>query len=168
MEANDLDNHILVLYKKMNAELSEDQKKNIHFKSVSNFIYHLVEHQTLNKKRNIKLQESGEIRMKNKLLEYLKLIKEHKDSSKDESLLLYNDYLHPIGRLMAEYYSFSITGGMKFLILLIFILIGGFLDIVSYLLFTISFPIFISSLLLISIIRMYIKHKQRRVYGAFY
>lgn len=168
MEANDIDSHILALYKKRNVELSKEQKKNIHFKSVSNFIYHLVEHQALNKKRNIKLQELGEIRMKNKLLEYLKLIKKYKDTSKEESLLLYNDHLHPIGRFMAEYYNFSITGGMKFLILLIFILIGGFLDIVSYLLFKISFPIFIPSLLLISIIRIYLKHKQRRVYGAFY
>ncbi len=169
MKEEELDREILSLFYEIDKKLSEKQKLLIHFRSISNFVHHLVNNPCYHKKGNKKLQKLGEMRMKQKLLEYLKLTKDFRKDYIKFPLNYYDNYISPIGRFMNEYYDFFTVGGKaKFIIALPVIFFGLVLDILMYLFFSFTIPTFVLSLLLIYIIRTFIKHKQRRVYGPNY
>lgn len=168
MKNNDLDKEILDLYNKLDKQLSDEQKNKIHFKSVSNFVYHLILNPKLNPKKNKKLQELGEKRIKKELLQYLKLDFDF-DMTIKESIDFFQIYLGKTCDFMTNYYNFSSSGGKsKFITIISVLLLGFILDFLMYFFAGFSIPTFVFSFLIIFIIRTYLKHKQRRVYGPNY
>ena len=170
MDSKHINRDLTYLYKEVEKKLTSEEKELIHFKSVSNFIYYLIDKQEYNKNRNIKLQELGEIRMKKKIIKYLNLVINKQPAGKKESSILYDDYIYKIGDFMMQYYNFSGSGGnIKLMNILIVLTIGIVLDFFAYLFFKVTMlTLFTPALLLIAVIRMYIKHKGRRTYGVFY
>tara|TARA_R100000544_G_scaffold30599_1_gene16853 strand:- start:337 stop:840 length:504 start_codon:yes stop_codon:yes gene_type:complete len=163
---NNLDILIKKEFDELYSKLDKDNKKYLNPKTIKNIIFHLIENPEINPKKNKKLQELGEIRMKKKLLDYFKafrntVIDEH--SAAD----LYKRYLSKIVSFMSEYYGFSGNGG-KLIILTILILLtlGVFLDTICYMFNLI--PVFTILFLLLFTIRMIIKFKHKKVYGFFY
>ena len=164
-----LDKKNLKLFNKLGAELNEDEKRLIHFKSVSNFIYHLIFKQSYSSSRkNIKLQELGEIRIKKYILEYLNFI-DNKQIGAEESSLLYEEYIFRIGDFMVDYYKFSGQGGkLKILNFLIVMFIGAVSDSLIYLFSGVLQYSFISLFVIIYFIRLWVKYRTRKLYGFFY
>lgn len=165
----EIDKKILNIYDDLSSKLDLKEKELIHFKSVSNFIYYLIYYPEINPKKNRKLQELGEFRMKKKLYEYLKLVK-GKELNKEKSAIYFKEYIYEIGDFMMEYYKFSGNGGkLKLLTILVVLTIGAIFDFFANLIFDIKIPtLFTPAFLLIAIARMIIKYRNKKIYGMFY
>ena len=167
MERKDnLDIQIKKEFDQIYSALDMDNKKYLNPKTIKNIIFHLIENPEFNPKKNKKLQELGEIRMKKKLLDYLKAFK-NTEIDEHSASDLFKRYLSKIGQFMSEYYGFSGNGGKLItLTILIIITIGILLDTICYIFNFI--PIFTLLFLLLFTIRMIIKFKNKKVYGLFY
>jgi len=163
---NNLDILIKKEFDELYSKLDKDNKKYLNPKTIKNIIFHLIENPEINPKKNKKLQELGEIRMKKKLLDYFKAFR-NTEIDEHSAADLYKLYLSKIGSFMSEYYGFSGNGG-KLIILTILILLalGVFLDTICYMFNLI--PVFTILFLLLFTIRMIIKFKHKKVYGFFY
>lgn len=165
---DNLDKEILELFNKLDTDLKDEEKKLIHFKSVSNFIHHLIFNQTDNPKKNEELQRLGEVRLKKKLFEYLNLVSNKKVNTK-ESSILYRKYIDEIGDFMVDYYGFSGEGGkLKLLTLLIVVILGAIMDFIIYLFNSKVQYTFIALFLSLYFVRLFIKYKTKKLYGFFY
>jgi len=164
----ELDKIILELYNKLDFKLSEKEKQLIHFKSVSNFIRHLIIHQHYNPTENKKLQNFGEIRMKKLLLEYLNLVTK-KEVSEELAIKYYKDYINVIGKFMSQYYNFTGSGKSEIIHFIIVFLLGLGADFFLHLFFEVEIlTLFTPTLLFLAFIRVGFKHKKRKVYGLLY
>lgn len=163
------DKKILSIYDELSSKLDREGKNLIHFKSVSNFIHYLIDNPEVNYKRNNKLQNLGEIRMKKKLYEYLKLVERQK-LSKEQSAIYYKDYIYEIGDFMMQYYGFSGNGGkLKLLTILVVLTIGIIFDTLAHIILELNvLTLFTPAFLLIAVIRMAFKYRRKKVYGMFY
>ena len=170
MEREELDAKIKTLFTALDAKLSKEEKEIIHFKSVANFVYHLIEHSYINPKKNKKIQELGEIRMKKVLLDYLTTISLKNKIEKEEPKSIYNTPIGIIGSFMSEYYHFSGSGGINNSLVAVFLtsLFGVIADIIISLVLSRFFYGFTASCFSVVTLRGVIKHKQRRVYGMNY
>lgn len=149
--------------------LDKHLKKLIHYKSISNIIYHLIEKNIPNSKSTQKLKELGDVRAKDLLLEYLTFVESNKPTDTNDSLDLYNKYIDPIGGLMMKYHKFSNFAGKS---LIIYYYLVGFL-IVLICLFNIYWKsdyanYIILLVFLLSSARIGIKFYQKRIYGFLY
>ena len=165
----EIDKKILNIYDDLSSKLNLEEKELIHFKSVSNFIHYLIYYPEINPKRNKKLQELGEVRMKKKLYEYLKLVK-GKQLNKEKSAIYYKEYIYEIGDFMMQYYKFSGNGGkLKLLTILVVLTIGVVFDFFAHLIFDIKIlTLFTPAFLLIAIARMVMKYRSKKIYGMLY
>ena len=173
MENEELDVKIKTLFIALDAKLTKEEKHNTHFRSVANFVYHLIDYPYVNPKKSPKLQEINEVRIKKQLLKYLELIEVRKFTF-EESLGINSSFdpykeVDEIGSFMMQYYSFSNSGGtLKILDVLIFLTVGAVLDVIRFFIMGNPFPAFTIAFFIICLLRIYIKHKQRRVYGVNY
>ncbi len=166
----EIENNLDILIKKefdeLYSELDTENKKYLNPKTVKNIIFHLIENPEINPKKNKKLQELGEIRMKKKLLDYFKAFR-NTEIDEYSASDLFKRYLSKIGGFMSEYYGFSGNGGkLIILTILIIITIGIILDTICYIFNLI--PVFTILFLLLFTTRMILKFKHRKVYGLFY
>lgn len=170
MGKEELNIKIKTLFADLDAKLSQEEKKSVHFKSISNFIYHLVDYPYINPKKNMKLQELGEIRTKKILLEYLMSISLKSKIEKEKPKSIHNTPIGKVGSFMSEYYHFSGSGGVSNSLIAIFLtsFFGMVADMITSLVLNRFFYGFTISFVLIIILRTLIKHKQRRVYGMNY
>lgn len=162
-----IDDLIKKRFKQVHSKLSEENLNLIHPKSIENFIFHLVDNPELNPKKNNKLQELGEIRMKKKLLEYLKAV-ENTDLNKESAADLYKRYIFKISDFMSEYYGFSNGGGTIIIEFFLILTVGIIIDTILFLINWINFPLFTPMLLTLNFVRRIIKNKQKKQYGLFY
>ncbi len=161
---------ILELYQDLDS-LGLDEKKMIHYKSVSNIIYHLINKQKINSKKNSKLQELGEKRMKDLLIEFLKSVKEKAPTNTQDSLDVYKKYIVPIGNFMGRYYSFSNFAGKSIVTYFFLIItIAAILGFVSILIFKsrLIYVTLFSLIILYSTIKILFKYRTKRIYGFLY
>ena len=161
------ENHkkILQLIFKFKSGLSTSEKKSIHFKSVRNFVFHLIENQKYKKGANKELQRLGEERMIILLLNYLKTI----DESKLEKIPDYKEYVQKIGAFMIKYYGFSYSGGkILYFKLFLSITLGMLLDFVILLFFGEVFYLFTTVFSIRYLIITVLKYKNKKVFGYFY
>lgn len=164
----EIDIKILDLYQELINKLDESDKKFIHFNSLSNFIYHLLEKPEINTTENGKLQKIGEIRIKEKIYNYLKKVSGKKFNRK-ESINLYNEYIDDIGGFMIQYYNFSNAGGkIKIVSVLLFLFIGLIIDLVVGFFIGKTVVLFSPSLFTIKCVYIYRKHKQKKLFGLFF
>ena len=167
-KTDDLDSLIKKEFDELYSEFDNEKRKYINPKSINNIIFHLIENPTPNPKRNLKLQELGEIRMKKKLLEYFKAIRNTELDMKSGADLYFR-YFDKIGSFMSEYYGFSGNGGKNFLIpILILLTIGIIIDTVLFLFNWINYPLFSILFFTLWITRRIIKFSSKRQYGLFY
>ncbi|WP_111683777.1 hypothetical protein [Winogradskyella tangerina] len=168
LEGDNLDILIKEEFLRVYAELDTEQKKYFNHRSIKNIIYHLIDHPKDNPKRNKKLQELGEIRIKKKLLEYLKAYRST-EFNKDSAYSLYDSYFYEIGQFMSNYYGFSSLGGPLMLIMiLIFAIFGGLLDALFLSLDWIIFPMFSPMFIVLIVARRSIKYFGKRLYDSGY
>lgn len=155
---------ILEKFDQLAIKLDQEGKRKVHYNSISNFIYYLVYHPKINERKNVKLQELGEVRMKKQLLEYLEIVSSQ-EITMNVSSQLYEEYLFKIGDFMMEYYHFSGNGGKLNIIGVILTLILGI--IVDTLVFAVTQKIYFISFLFIVLffVRLYVKYKSKRLYG---
>ena len=167
-ETDDLDILIKREFDKLYSELNDEKRKYINPKSISNIIFYLIDNPQPNPKRNLKLQELGEIRMKKKLLEYFKALR-NTELDMQSGYDLYVRYFYKIGEFMGQYYGFSSNGGKNFIIpILIVLTIGIIIDTILFLLNWINFPLFSILFFSLWITRRIIKYSSKRQYGLFY
>ena len=166
---NEIDHKIVTISTKLFSGLSIEEKKRAHYKSVNNFVYHLIHNQKYASNRNIKLQEINEKRIKQKLYDYLSILDNKKEVlSINQSSELFDEYIYVIGKFMSEYYSFLSQGGKLKVMTVFSILFAGFvMDFIFYLVFN---KYIYLTILLISIfyLRNYIKKSSNRLYGFNY
>ena len=168
MTHENANSEIIEIFERVESKYSDSDKHLIHFKSISNFIHHLIYNRKDNPKKNIKLQVLGEARIKKKLIEYLSIVL-NENINRDKSFQLYDEYIIPIGNFMMEYYRFSGTGGKTKLVhLVIAILVGLPFDFLFSIVLSKVTVVFIPLFLLIAIIRMFVKAKERKIFGVFY
>ncbi len=167
-KTDDLDILVKSEFEKLYSELDDEKKKLISSNSIKNIIFYLIENPELNPKKNSKLQELGEIRMKKKLLDYFKVIRTT-DLDKYSASELFKEYVNPIGQFMTEYYKFSGDGG-KIVVFTGFVILtfGVILDTIFMLVNWVTFPTFSILFLTLFIVRRMIKFRQRRLFGMFY
>jgi len=167
-ETDDLDILVKSEFEKLYSELDDEKRKLISSNSIKNIIFYLIDNPKVNPKKNTKLQELGEIRMKKKLLDYFKAVRTT-DLDKYSASDLYKEYVNHIGQFMTEYYKFSGDGG-KIVVFTGFVILtfGVILDTILMLVNWISFPTFSILFLILFIVRRVIKFKQRRLFGMFY
>lgn len=152
---------------KLNKRLSTEEKKNFHFKSVENFIFHIFKEKS-NKNSKKKIYEINLKRNKELLIKYLSLI-ESEGVNNLESKSLYKEYIEPVGEFMNRNYGFSFAGGIfLYFHFLIYITIGIFIDTIFW--FILKEPILIIGFFTVilftySIIKIYIKAKKGKLYG---
>lgn len=161
-----INDEILINYRHLECVLTPIEKNKTHWISIKNFIYHLIENQAYKKKSNTELQRIGEKRIKKQLLAYFTEVNNKNIMSKN----LYEDYIKPIGNFMIKYYNFSHTGGkIKFLTIITWSTLGISCDAFVYSLSKgENFYFFTSLFVLLCMIRIIIKHKQKRVFGFNY
>lgn len=168
MESKELDNKIKTLFLSLDAKLTQEEKRNTHFRSVANFVYHLVDHPCINPKRSPKLQIINEPKIKKKLLDYLEMINENQFTFY-ESLHTPSDKIYEIGSFMGNYYNFSMLGLFSnFFGILIYLTAGAVLDVVRFFIMGNPLPILTIASLIIFLLDKYVKCKQRRVFGVNY
>lgn len=164
MNISETDKNIQDLFLKLDLELSVYEKKKVHFKSVRNFIFHLIENNKLKKSGNRILQLLGEKRVKALLLEYLKNI----NNSDYKTELDYKNTIQVIGAFMMKYYNFSYSGGKVICLrLLIFGFIGALLDAFLYSIFGLMYYAFFISIIWF-IISSIMKYRNKKVFGYHY
>lgn len=170
MEEKDLDIKIKSLFVALDKKLTKEEKKSVHFKSISNFVFYLVYHPYINPKKNKKLQLIGETRMKRVLLDYLESIDAQEKVKKQKPKSIHNTPIGIIGSFMSEYYRFTGSGGLNNSLVAIFLTcsLGVVVDFFMSLIFSKLFFAFTLSSVSIVTLRSVIKHKQRRVYGINY
>tara|TARA_B110001452_G_scaffold265654_1_gene270735 strand:- start:3002 stop:3511 length:510 start_codon:yes stop_codon:yes gene_type:complete len=165
---DDLDDLVKIEFDKLYSEFDNEQRKYINPQSIKNIIYYLIENPQINPKKNQKLQELGEIRMKKKLLEYFKALR-NTELDMQSGYDLYVRYFMKIGEFMSEYYGFSGNGGKNFMTTVLIILtIGIIIDTTLFSLNLIYFPLFSILFFTLWITRRIIKYSSRRQYGLFY
>lgn len=159
------------IVKKLNsirANATKSQLKRYHIKSTENFIYHLIEKENNFCPEETMIYKDIEEDIKLGLLQYLHLIEGNNiciQTGADNFL----EYIGPIGHFMIKHYGFTHAGGifryyyirnwmLPVLIIEAILFFKGFLPI----------PVFSFLTLLFLIIRIYIKVKQRRVFGLWY
>ena len=169
MDENDnLDILIKKQFDELYSEFEKKSQKFINPNSIKNIIFHLVDNPKINPNQNQKLQELGEIRMKKKLLEYFKAVR-NTDLNKFSASDLYKNHIDPIGDFMTDYYGFSSNGGKLVLITIIILLTFGIIiDLSLILLDWSNFPIFTIMFLTLLFVRRTIKKNQNKLIGLFY
>ena len=167
-EIDDLDVLVKIEFNKLYTEIDNEHRKYINPQSIKNIIYYLIENPQINPKKNKKLQELGEIRMKNKLLEYFKAIKST-DLNQESAIDLYHRYFMKVGEFMSEYYGFSGSGGKNFIIpILLLLTLGIPIDTILILIDWLNYPLFSLMFLTLYLVRRIIKFNRKKQYGIFY
>lgn len=157
-----INNDILVLYTILNGKLSDGQKKNIHFKSIRNFVWHLCKKDNTNDE-NVNFDEEDEI--KKVLLEYLKIIEEENLNITPD----YKGYVQRIGAFMMRHYGFSYSGGkIIFFNMLIWITLGAVMDFLFFLFFEKMYIIFICIFSIYYLGKTVFKYNSKKVFGYYY
>jgi len=154
----------------LNVIKGNDNNELIHFKSTSNFVEHLLNHNNIESEKTKKsnVNNLGRIRKKELLLKYLVTIEKEIHITDKRSDELFQQYIIPIGNFMSTYYGFSYIGGRAFLLKILLILslaISADL-IIYYLTDKIMFITILISIL--SATRYGMKFKQRKIYGDRY
>ena len=164
----DVDHQIKIRFKELLDNLGTEEKKFFNLKSVKNIIYHLIDNPKMHPKRNKRLQELGEIRMKKHLLEYLEVIKKNK-LDKETSVDFHEEYFTEIESFMGNYYGFSGGGSTSIVISVVLIFFTGIiLDIILNAINWTNTPLMTSMFFTLFVVRKLIKYSQRRVSGVFY
>lgn len=161
---NEIDKEIQYLFLKLDLELSVYEKKKVHFKSIRNFVFHLIENNEINKGGDRALQRLGEERVKALLLEYLKNI----NNSDYKAELTYKNTIQVIGAFMMKYYNFSYSGGkVIYLRLLFFVSIGAFIDTFLYFISGVMYYAFLLSIIWF-LTSSILKYRNKKVFGYHY
>ena len=150
-----------LIKKSNNAKL-----KNIHSKSIQNFINCLLTDNKSNKKSNIK--NLGKFRKKELLLEYLIEIENKDNITEEESNQLFRKYVYPIGLFMSSHFGFSfIDFGTIIIKILIFVVPAIIID---FLILEFTERWYFISILVLSLFsfRYIIKYRQGKVFGFKY
>lgn len=164
MNISEIDKNIQDMFLKLDLELSVYEKKKVHFKSIRNFVFHLIENNKIKKGENKTLQRLGEERVKVLLLEYLKDI--NNNGYKTE--LTYKNTIQVIGAFMMKYYNFSYSGGkVIYLRLLFFVSIGALIDAFLYSVSGLLYYVFFISIIWF-LISSILKYRNKKVFGYHY
>lgn len=167
MEAERLKKEILNKYQILQIKLTDEEKTAFHFKSLSNFIYHVFKNQSPNSQKS-KLREVNLFRNMMFISEYLNLILTSEVSVED-SEMLFKEHIGPIGDFMSEYYGFIFAGGKTgFFYVFTNIAIGLVVDIALSFIFNRVIWVFTASLFVLSILRIVLKQRDKKIYGPNY
>lgn len=167
MKTENLKVEVLHKFKILQDKLTDEEKFAFHFKSLSNFIHHIFNKQDPSI-QNTNLKRINLNRNQLFILSYLNDILNSKVSIED-SEILFNERIRPIGAYMSENFRFILAGGkIKYLYLLSNISIGIIIDVVLSILFQKLFLGAVLLFFLYSIFRVLLKQRNLRIYGPNY